>query len=249
MNRRQTDYNTPEPLPVDPTPFSVKEHGSRYRRSHRENCDTRYILSVIDASGSIRENVFNRVTDLLGELVLYFCGPIKVTAMTFDHRYFAEFCFDEYGLRTRNDIETAINSIDYNSRRDLTHTAGAARCACDYMLSQNSCSLPVDARCIDVIFLTDGRANDPSRDICTEIQCLHNRRGVDTFVLGVGNYDTPRLDCYGNDNLDLDEYHLFNFPNFTKLEQEFEIVKQKLLNNYLGLNDYDCASIGANPRA
>ena len=46
-----------------------------------------------------------------------------------------------------------------------THTAGAARCACDYMPT-STCGLDAAAGCIDVVFITDSQANDLSRDVC-----------------------------------------------------------------------------------
>ena len=248
INGQQYD-NEPEPPSVDPIPFNVEEHGSQYRRSHRDNCREQYILFVLDASGSIGKQRFDRVTELLAELVLYFCKPIRAAAMTFDHRFFSELCFNDYDNTGLGRLQTssAMRSIDYNGRGGATYTAGAARCACNYMLTP-ACGISVSAACTDVIFLTDGRANDPSLDICTEIQCLHNRSGVDTSAIGVGDYDTLRLGCYGENDLGLDEYYLFNFPNFTELEQQFQLVLQRLLNGALYGGDYTCASTGVDPQ-
>ena len=245
MKRRQSD-DEPEPLLVDPTPFNVYEHGSRYRRSRRDNCREQNILFVLDTSGSIGQSTFNRVTALLGDLVPLFCKPIRVAAMTFNRQPFSEFCFNDYDNSAygRGQTGAAMRSIHY--RGGSTFTAEAARYACNHMLS-STCGLPIDAGCIDVIFLTDGRANDPSLDICTEIQCLHNRIDVDTFAIGVGNYDTLRLGCYGENDLDLGEYHIFDFANFTQLEQELLIVKQKLLDTALFGGEYNCTSPGVDP--
>ena len=248
MNRRQS-ANEPEPLPVDPIPFNVGEHGSRYRRSHRDNCREQYILFVLDASGSIGKQWFDRVTELLAELVLYFCKPIRVATMTFDDRFFAEFCFDEYDNSSSGRVgaSAAINATDYRRHGRLTHTGGAAKCVCEYMLT-DTCGFPVDAGCTDVIFFTDGRANDPILDICTEIDCLHDSRDVDTFAIGVGNYNDLSLGCYGKNGLQLDEYHLFDFANFATLEREFEIVIQKLNDTAHNGGDYECASTRVDPR-
>ena len=248
INRQQYD-NEPEPPPVDPIPFNVEEHGSQYRRSHRDNCREQYILFVLDASGSIDKRWFDRVTDLLAELVRYFCKPIRVATMTFDNQFYAEFCFDEFDNSPlgRVGASAAINATDYRRHGRSTHTAGAAKCVCEYMLT-DTCGYPVNAGCTDVIFFTDGRANDPSLDICTEIQCLHNRRGVDTFAIGVGNYDDLSLGCYGENDLQLDEYHIFDFSNFASLEREFKIVIQKLLNTALYGGEYNCTSPGVDPR-
>jgi hypothetical protein len=53
---------------------------------------------------------------------------------------------------------------------------------CDYMLSP-TCGLDPAAGCIDVVFVTDGRANDPALDVYDEICCLHNRRGVNVYTI------------------------------------------------------------------
>ena len=246
--KRDSNFE-PQRITVDPTPFDIVEHGSRYRRSHRANCRYQHILYVLDISGSIGEQMFKNITYLLSNLTTLFFHDIKVAVLTFNHEYFLEFCFDKHTIAS--DIGQAINSIPYHrpqqSGTRWTHTAGAARCACDYMLSP-TCGLPVDAGCTDVIFLTDGEANDPRpHDICTNISCLHNRAGVDTFAIGVGNYNALRMNCYAENDLKLDEYHLFNFASFAEMQEQFQLVLKKLWNNAENGGNYYCASIGVNP--
>ena len=170
------------------------------------------------------------MTSLFGQLPHYFCKPIKIAVMTFDHEYFVEFCFDKFENTEAGRMKAgeAISYIPYirkgqENETRWTHTAGAARCACDYMLTP-TCGLPPAADCIDVVFITDGQANNPSHDICTDIRCLHNRRGVNTYVIGIGNPQELQLGCMVEHNL-LD---LFNFPTFMELE-----VKLKSLLNVL----------------
>ena len=168
--------------------------------------------------------------------------------MTFDHEYYVEFCFDEYdnSVWGPNEADNPIKSIPYiRPGIRYTHTGGAAKCVCDYMLSP-TCGVPPDAGCIDVIFFTDGWSNDPRYNICQEVGCLHRRRGVDTFAIGVGNYNTLRMDCYAENDLALDEYHLFNFTTFTALEDQFELVIQKLFNPVTAAN-YSCANTTTDP--
>ena len=116
-----------------------------------------------------------------------------------------------------------------------------------YVTICSPCGLSIDAGCIDVIFLTDGRSNDPRYDICQEVGCLHRRRGVDTFAIGVGNYNTLRMDCYAENDLALDEYHLFNFPNFTALEDQFELIIRKLINFDPVNPSYLCVNTATDP--
>ena len=185
LPKRRCSTAEPETLPVDPTPFNIIEHGARYRR--QANCqlgpdEFRYILFVLDTSGSIGITSFNRVTALLSQLTPLFCDPIKIAVMTFDHAYFVEFCFDEHDNTPLGRVQAgeAISNIPYIREGQgpgtrWTHTAGAAQCVCNYMLT-SACGLPVSAGCMDVVFITDGYSNDPSRNICEEIRCLHTRR-------------------------------------------------------------------------
>ena len=137
--------------------------------------------------------------------------------MTFDHEYYVEFCFDcfENTCGGRADTFNSIISINYdrNDGIQYTHTAGAAQCVCDFMLS-NTCGLVPTASCIDVVFITDGRSNDPNHDVCSEIRCLHNRFGVNTFAIGIGNAYMPELECIVDHNVGPGQFHLFNFLSF-----------------------------------
>ena len=197
------------------------EHGGRYRRMSA--CEYQHILFVLETSGSIGADDFNRVTSLLGKLPPFFCKPFKISVMTFDHEYFVEFCFDEFENMELGRVRAgeAISSIPYiregqGDETRWTHTAGAARCACDYMLTP-TCGLHVATDCIAVVFITDGRANDPTPDVCNDIRCLHRRRGVNTYAIGIGDL---KLDCMIENNLSLEENNLFNFPTFDEFESE-----------------------------
>ena len=226
---RRRSAPEPDPLPIDPTPFNVLEHGARYRR--QQSCQPdgiQHILFVLDTSGSISETEFYRVTNVLSELVLFFCKPIKMAVMTFDHEYFVEFCFNcfQNTCSGRQDTRHAFLAIVYGANRSgtrFTHTGGAAQCVCDVILTP-SCGLDPAATCVDVVFITDGRSNDPNRDICTDILCLHNRFGVNTFALGIENYYYPELQCITDDdnNIGGDAFHLFDFPTFDAFEETFQ---------------------------
>ena len=120
LNLRRRAAVEPEPLPVDPIPFNITEHGKRYRRQDScQSASTQYILFVLDTSGSVGEAEFNRVTSVLSELVLFFCKPVKVAVMTFDHEFFVEFCFNcfDNSCGGRVDARNAINAIQYGFNR------------------------------------------------------------------------------------------------------------------------------------
>jgi hypothetical protein len=221
----------PKPLPIDPVPFSLKEHGSQYRRQRRDNCEYQHVLFVLDTSGSIGEKNFKNITFVLSLLLPLFCSPIKVAVMTFDHEYYVQFCFDEYDNTTqgRQCIGTAISSIQYRQGPGTrwTHTAGAARCVCDYMLNE-TCGFDPDGCITDIVFITDGQANDPTLDVCTEINCLHNHMDINLFVIGIGIRNEMKLECMRDNNLGRKEYRIFQFENFVHFYKEFMGVIQDL---------------------
>ena len=214
----------------------------------------RYILFVLDSSGSIGVTDFNRTIALLSQLVPLFCYPIKIAVMTFDHEYFVEFCFDEYDNTALGRILAgdAISNIQYiregqGSSVRWTHTAGAAQCVCNYMLT-GVCGLPVSTGCIDVVFLTDGQSNDPTLQICKEIRCLHDRRGVNVFAIGIGNFFMRELQCISDDDLGLDDYHVFDFLSFNEFEEEFNTLLHLLLTSATnGPDAYKCVIPTTNP--
>lgn len=231
-NRRQRSTTEPEPLPIDPIPFSISEHGARYRRQTGK-CypdGIQYILFILDTSGSIDKNEFDRVTKVLGDLILFFCRPIRVAVMTFDHEYFVEYCFNCHSNTCggRGAAREAMRNVNYGFSREgtrYTHTAGAAQCVCDFMLSR-TCGVDPVANCIDVIFLTDGQSNDPNRDVCSDIRCLHNRFGVNTFAIGIDDPSMAELDCISDANPG--DYHLFNFLDFQEFEDVFNDIVEEL---------------------
>ena len=218
VNIRKPDKSKPylKPLENDPIPFDMNLHGSRYRR--QTTCypdDTQYILFMLDTSGSIGRNNFEEMTSTLGQLVSLFCRPIRIGVMTFNHEYYVEFCFNSFDntCHGRSSVRNAINQANYRS--GSTHTGGAVQCACDFMLS-TTCGLPPDASCIDVVVITDGHSNGP-RPVCHQVRCLHNRYGVNTFAIGIGNADQNELDCI-SDYSDPTRFNLFNFDSFAEFQ-------------------------------
>ena len=224
----------PEPdlLKDDPIAFDFLEHGKRYRRQTTD-CQpdgTRHILFMLDTSGSVGKTEFDRMTMTLSTLVTLFCSPIKISVMTFNQEYFVEFCFNCFDNTCigRGDAGKAMRSIVYRS--GATYTAGAAKCACEFFLS-GSCGLDIAANCIDVVVITDGRSNDPARDVCTEVQCLHNRFGVNTYAIGItNNVNQAELDCITNNSLNPGQSHLFSFNSFDEFNQALDDIIVVLSN-------------------
>ena len=232
----------PEPLHINPIPFNVFEHGARYRRQNT-NCHpdgTQHILFILDTSGSIGRNEFNRVTAALSTLMTLFCKPIKVAVMTFNHEYYVEFCFNCFDntCSGRLDAGTAIRSINY--RGGWTHTGGAAKCVCDFMLTQ-ACGVDPAANCIDVVFITDGQSNDPNRNVCDDIRCLHNRFGVNTYAIGItNNVDQDELECIVDNAVGPGQFHLFNFNSFNEFQTTLNEILVVLTTPNPNGNAYTC---------
>ena len=212
-----------------PLPFNWNEHHTRFRRQTR-NCgasNTQYILFLLDTSGSIGRSDFTRMKNAISELSALICNPVKIAAMTFDHKFQLEFCFDCFDNTCdgRRQTKNAIKGMQY--RGGWTHTAGATECACSVLLSA-SCGLPADAVCIDVVFITDGVSNDPTREICDEVECLHNRFGVNTYAMGIGSYtDKNELQCISSAS---STTNIFSFDTFDEFVNAMNRVIQRLID-------------------
>ena len=232
------------PLAEDPLPFEWEKHHHRFRRQ-TSICypdGTQHILFLLDTSGSIGTRDFTKVKNSTSKFVKLVCRPVKIAVMTFNHNYRLEFCFNCHGntCHGRSATADAIQNIQY--RGGYTHTAGAAQCACNVLLSQ-SCGLDPSANCIDVVFITDGKSNDPTRQICREVECLHNRAGVNTYAVGIGNgVRQSELDCITESSL---INGIFNYRSIDEFNASINRVVQRLHDSLrnstvTGSNDYQC---------
>ena len=216
---------------VMPKQFNLQKQLSILHEHHRQRrsaCQDRYLLFMLDTSGSIGSTVFKDMVQTLSDLVPLFCDNTKVAAMTFGSHVYHEFCFNCYD---KAKINEAIKSIPYHGGG--THTGRAVKCACEEILTI-PCGLPTRneyQRCpapIDVIIITDGRSNGPL-DVCKQAKCLHQQSfyDVNTFTIGVGNYEEKELDCIIDKN-DLNVNHIFNMEDFDELEEFLKMVLEYL---------------------
>ena len=235
------EFSGPKIVPVldesiNPTPFDLHNklndlHNYNRRRRELATCNDRYLLLILDTSGSIGAATFNRMVSNLSDLVPLFCSNTKIAAMTFGTNIHREFCFNCYD--NAYSIKYAMSSIPYHG--GSTHTGRALKCACEEFLN-TPCGLPNRddyQKCpapVDVLIITDGRSNGPL-DVCEQAKCLHNQAfyDVNTFVIGVKNYHKNKheLDCIRNQN-DLNTDHLFYMENFDALEKFLLQVIEKL---------------------
>ena len=237
----------PQPLPVDPLPFDHTKHHTRYRRQARSsNCEDpnseRHILFILDTSGSIGSNNFHMMTDSVSKLVRHFCRKIKVAMMVFNHDHYLEFCFDCFdntcvGRRAARD---RITSVPY--RRGGTHTASATQCACDNILT-SSCGFEASSTneaCLDVIYITDGRSNDPILEVCDVVDCLYNKTNTDVTVYAFGIGDTvneTELNCIAR-NRNSDGHSvgnsIFRVPDFQSFSDGIGLLEGVFSSNRVG---------------
>ena len=202
---------------TDPLPFDRNEHGHRFRRQTNK-CqakDTQHVLFVLDTSGSIGRKSFKNMTSTVANLTALFCKPIKVGVLTFNREFNLEFCFNCFktDILGRFYARQTIRDIPY--RGGATHTAGAVRCVCDKIL-QPDCGLEFsDDSCVDVVLITDGQSNDPQRDICSEVDCLHSHRlKVNTYSLGINNYNVNELNCIQESSNSFSVFEYESFDDF-----------------------------------
>ena len=238
----QRSILVPLPLEKDPLLFKWAEHGRRMQRqvfTGNRNCQPdgiQHILFMLDTSGSIGSADFQRMTASLSRLVALMCKPVRIAAMTFNHDYKVEFCFNCFDNTCggRGKMMNAMYNIPYRS--GWTHSGGAARCACDFLLTL-TCGIDPRASCIDVVFITDGRSNDPARDVCTEIQCLHNRFGVNTYAIGIRNYRQSELDCITKAS---NSMSIFNYNTFDEFSASLASVIARLIPDPNNNVQYTC---------
>ena len=213
---------TPEPYDLDDQLKVIKKH-HHIRRRMSTCCSDRYVLFVLDTSGSIGQTKFTSMVNSLSRLVPLFCKNTRVAAMTFGTDIYHEFCFDcfENDDKYRTKLRQAVSSIPYHG--GSTRTGRALKCACEEILKEK-CGLPKEKdykECpgpIDVIVLTDGHSNGPL-DVCQTAKCLHDQNvyDVNTFAIGVNNFNQAEMDCIVDQN-DLNVDNIFYMNDFNELE-------------------------------
>ena len=192
------------------------------------NATVRYVLFIVDTSGSIGKANFDKVKDIIADISDALCDHLKFALLTYSNYIHLEFCFNCYN--DRRDIRSAILRSGY--RGGLTHTTDAIKCACEQILTR-ACGLPegIMTPNIDVVLLTDGNHNGPCRSrLDTTVECLHEERNINTFGIGVGSidYDSVKALTNAGDATNGDIANIFRVGNFTLLQQLFMIIQTQL---------------------
>ena len=163
----------------------------------------------------------------VSKITALFCNPPRVAVMSFSSDFNLHFCFDCFDTdkNGRAMASAAIKAIPY--RVGSTKTGGAAKCACDELLTPE-CGMHPFANCIDVVFITDGKSNDPNLEICEEVKCLHNHYtgGVNTHSIGIGNFNPTELDCIEHSSA---ISSVFNFDTFDEFDGAITNIITRLI--------------------
>ena len=186
----------------------------RMRRSCHDDIDSRYVLFIMDTSGSIGPTDFHAAKQAVAVIANSLCGYIKVALMSFSHRRYLDFCFDCYPDegQPRTAIRNAIMNTTY--RGGSTHTADAIKCACEHMLSP-ACGNPRLTNNIDVVILTDGMNNGPCQSKLLEVsKCLKNVDTINIFAIAIGR---GTAETVANLVKRPDYTHIFQVKDFTQL--------------------------------
>lgn len=236
-------------------PFNMEEVvGAIHARHRRQICPDpgtqpaqdhiRYVLFILDTSGSIGNAAFQDVKKILANISATLCDNLRVALLTYSHNFNLEFCFKCYNNRTA--IFDAIMNTVY--RGGLTHATAATRCACQTMLTEE-CGLPhgIYTPNIDVVYLTDGKHNGhcTGTTLAEELDCFHSdtRLHINTYAIGIGSPSRDDVNVMAKVR-DPDDAHVFNVDTFADLKVLFAIISDLLStdSDSDGVPDYSCIS-------
>ena len=220
----------------------IPSHQFRQRRqsdSYKDSHVKRSVLFVLDTSGSIGKQTFQRMTAALSSLTPFFCKPVQFALMTFNERRWLEFCFNCFDntLAGRVAAKEAIENTVYRSvGSGATHSGEAVRCACNELINIQKCGL-FQSSCIDVVFITDGYSNGPL-DVCEEVKCLHNNqfRTINTYAIGINNYREAEIKCIANYS---SSETVFSFESFIQFEEYINNITTALTDP-VNFGKYNC---------
>ena len=206
-----------------PMPFDLnKESHQKRQRTNQEN---KYVLYILDSSGSIGRTNFKKMTNVVAQFSLFYCPGTKIAVMSYSSYVYKNYCFscDQNNILTRYN---AIKSIPFLN--NMTASGDAIQCACDYMLN-SPCGFPratgENAPEVDVIFITDGHSNR-GKDVCTAANCWSSFYNLNVFTIGIGNHiNYQELDCIKGDINN--GCSLFNLKDFKELLTLLTDVKEE----------------------
>ena len=224
-NELMDDYSVPNPFDFDGHLSAITTH----RNKRSAGSKKRYVLFILDSSGSIKSPQFTVMKEVLSDLLPLFCGNTSFGVMSYGAKLERDICFD-CDQKDRVKLWQALRSIKYHNGGS-TRSGDAIRCACDYMLSRDCGYLNEPNSITDVIFLTDGHSNS-GENVCSATHCIPD--GVNVISIGVGdNIDYDELECIKGDNGA--SSHIFDVKDLAGLK-----ALQAAVSKFLGDNHQQC---------
>ena len=174
--------------------------------------------------------------DAVGKIVPLFCKQVKFAMVTFSSDINLEFCFNCFDntYSGRSEAANAISRARYHARG--TNTGATTKCICEQLLSA-SCGISSTPSCLDVVYITDGRSNDPTYRVCDEVRCLHRHSGINTYAIGINRFNQRELDCISHSS---NIMSAFQFNSFTDFDKSIRKIVARLHNSLLSGNHYSC---------
>ena len=215
------DYSVPDSFDFDGHLSAITTHYNKRQASSKK----RYVLLILDSSGSITSPHFTSMKEALSNLLPLFCGNVIFGVMSYGAKLQEDICFS-CDQSDRYKFLQALRSIKFHNGA-ATRSGDAIRCACDYMLSKKCGYFNEPNSITDVIFLTDGKSNR-GENVCTATNCIAD--GVNVVSIGVGNnIDYDELECIEGDNGG--SSHIFDVNDLAGLKQLQESVISSLIAN------------------
>ncbi len=212
-----------------------QEHMYSNKLQKRQAGDTsvtnRNVFFVVDSSGSIPANTYDRVLDILANFAKLLCGDVAFSMFTFSRHIDLEFCptcFRTYDYPFYiNEVTKRIKSARYHS--SYTYTGEMVKCLRQHVLPSPDCRL-LDKK-TQIVFFTDGRANSCTK-VPPEIAQLEAAYpNLEVYAIGMGNILQSGVLDLLTENFDPD--NIFNVENIDQLESLYAAIVQRIRGGHI----------------
>ncbi|PFX28087.1 Collagen alpha-1(XXII) chain [Stylophora pistillata] len=194
------------------------------------------IVFVMDESGSVEAHNHKKEKQFVREIIKTFdISPLqtRVAIVEFSTSVSVAVALDNYGSKTR--LMCAVNDITYST--GYTYTGKALKTV-HYNVLRPALDNPVtDTETVQiVIVLTDGRSNDPGKNVLKKAvkNLKKDIKDLTMIAVGVANYLLSELRLIATD----EKHHVFTAANFDKLPELVSSLRTKACSApiYMGLN-------------
>ncbi len=186
------------------------------------------MLFVLDSSHSIGYDLFKDVSVSLSHVVGHLCGDVQFGLLKFSSAAYLEFCFDCYSNDERDKLRDRIIKTEYLGHSSFT--GYATRCANSFVFGESNSCGDHDGRCVDIIFVTDGRSSDRAFiNVCDQVECLHRNPLIsdrlNIYALNIGTSALDEAQCITKySQLTDGSSPIFNFNSIDDLIIELNTV-------------------------